>query len=680
MRKAIIIGTIAGVMTQGVVAEEAPLEIKIEGGSSTGPGTMETTPEALPPIMPLDDALRILPGVSGSRMGGHGTDLVIRGQGKTSINVLLDGAYVHGGCPNRMDPPLAYAPSESYDKITVIKGSQTVIYGSGGSGGSVILERETPRFFADEKFRAKATAGYRSNSNTGDASVDVAAGSEKGFARLLGSYMDAGNYKDGNGESVRSAFTESAGTAILGYTPDDHTRLELSYEAQRTRDVLFAGAGMDSPISDADTVRLKFEKRAIGGVLDAIKAEFYRADVEHVMDNYTLRKPANPMMLMRAPSTSDTTGGRIIVDVGDVNASGLWKLGVDVQNNERDAVRVNDFNGMLNSVLWPGADIDQAGLFAEYHRKVDDNNRFTGGLRYDRVTANASKADKDPMGMPMSPNQLYTIYYDDTTASKKTEHNWGGLLRWEHDFDSTNGYLYGGISRSVRTADATERFIASNAAMPSMRWVGNPDIDPEKSHQLDIGVVLENEKWDLDASIFYNNVDDFILRDRFHAPMNNATIYRNVDATLLGGELNLNYRWTNNWSSNFGLSYVYAQNDTDDRAIAQIPPLEFIASLDYGFSSWDLGGRVRGAAKQTRVDSDPLTGSGLDVQQTPAWAVLDLYGSYHFNNNTRLRFGVENVFDKNYAQHLNRSSAFDPLQVQVNEPGISAYVQLAAKF
>ena len=77
------------------------------------------------------DWLRDIPGVSGSRMGGHGIDPTIRGQSQTQLNILLDGAYVHGGCPNRMDPSTAYSPIESYDHITVMKGSQTVRYGSG---------------------------------------------------------------------------------------------------------------------------------------------------------------------------------------------------------------------------------------------------------------------------------------------------------------------------------------------------------------------------------------------------------------------------------------------------------------------------------------------------------------------------------------------------------------------
>jgi iron complex outermembrane receptor protein len=60
--------------------------------------------------------------------------------------------------------------------------------------------------------------------------------------------------------------------------------------------------------------------------------------------------------------------------------------------------------------------------------------------------------------------------------------------------------------------------------------------------------------------------------------------------------------------------------------------------------------------------------------------VLDLYGRYELNDNLTIDVGVDNVFDKNYAQHLNRSSSFDPTQVQVNEPGRSAWVAVSAYF
>ena len=577
-----------------------------------------------------------------------------------------------------MHPPTAYAPTTSYERIEVLRGVQTLAYGGGGPGGTILFERVTPRFDADDRFRGRADAGYRHNGDGWDVAADLAGGTSQGFLRVLASHSEADNYEDGGGNEVRSAFESTNGTVVLGYTPSDQTRLEFTYERDELRDELFAGAGMDSPKSDNDTYRLKFDTSEVGGFVDTLRAEVYRSEIDHVMDNYTLREPANPMMLMRAPSTSDTTGGRLVSELE--SGIGLWKIGIDFQNNDRDAIRVNDANDTLNSVLWPGVSIDQTGIFGELMHFFGNDDRLIAGLRYDRVRSDASKADVTPDMPPLSPNDLYAIYYDGAQARKRTEDNWGGLLRWERDVSQGWGTVYAGLSRTVRTADATERFIASNAMMPSGRWVGNPEIDPEKHHQIEVGLVTERDAWNLGASVFYNDVDDYILRDRFHQPDNNATIYRNVSATLIGGEISMAYRWTGNWTSNLGLAYVWAENDTDNRPIAQIPPFEAIASIDYTTSRWEGGARVRAAARQNRVDDDPMTGSGLDTGETPGWAVFDLYGRYRFDRGVSLDFGVDNLFDKEYAQHLNRASAFDPLQVQVNEPGVSAWVRLSAKF
>ena len=107
-----------------MVVEEAPL----------APDTTKIQMPAaeLDPALPSDagEALRSVVGVSGTRMGGHGIDPIIRGQNQTRLNILLDGAYIHGGCPNRMDPPTAYSAVETYDEVEVIKGFQSFVLAS----------------------------------------------------------------------------------------------------------------------------------------------------------------------------------------------------------------------------------------------------------------------------------------------------------------------------------------------------------------------------------------------------------------------------------------------------------------------------------------------------------------------------------------------------------------------
>ncbi len=632
------------------------------------------TDELTAPGRETGDLLRDMAGVSGSRIGGHGTDPVIRGLGQTRINVLLDGAFVHGACPNRMDPPTAYGPAAGYDRITLMRGVNTLEYG-GGPGGTVLLERDTQRFVDGEEMRARFHAGYRDNGATTDTAVDLAAGRPAGFVRVLGSWMDAEDYDDGGGNPVRSAFEERSATVIGGWTPSDETKLEISAEAQRLRDELFAGAGMDSPKSDNDILRLRYRTGSLGR-LSSLRTELSFSRVDHVMDNYTLREPANPMMLMRAPASSDTESGRIVGEIEQRRRR--WRFGLTVQNNTRDAIRVNDFNGMLNSLLWPDVEIDQSGVFGELHLDLAARRRVIGGLRYDHVRARAGRADERPDGPFLSPNALYAVYYGEIDGGRRrTEHNVGALLRYEHDLRLLPGTWYAGFSRSFRTADATERYIASNAGMPSRRWVGNPTLAPERHHQAELGLFLRRDGWDFDASLFHNDVADFILRDRFRRPGNNATVYRNIDARLWGGELNAGMDLSEGWRAELGLGYVRARNRDDDRPVAQTPPLEGTARLDYSAGRWQAGVQLRAAARQDRVDDDPLTGSGLDSGPTPGWSKVNLHARYSLGPKWRLDAGIDNLFDRQYAEHLNRSSAFDAEQVQVNEPGRSLWLRLS---
>jgi iron complex outermembrane receptor protein len=679
----------------------APLQaadpvILVEDTTLPAPATQTWLPEdiELAPVSDGGELLRDIPGLSGARMGGRGIDPIIRGQSQNRLNILLDGAYVHGGCPNRMDPPTAYSSMNSYDSITVIKGSQTVVYGGGGSGGTVLFERITPRFNAGETYRAEATAGYKSNSETKQYGADVAAGNQDWFVRGIVDYTDANNYEDGDGNTVRSAYTNKDGIAILGFTPDADTRLELSYEANREDDVLYAGSMMDAPYSDNDTTRLKFTTGNPVGPFAGVKAELYYSEIDHKMDNYSLRPPpANPMMKMETPSSSDTGGGRLSGDIHAGNGM-VWTVGADYQKNNRDADR---FSGAtlanLQSIIWPDAQLEQSGVFAEMARPLSDANKLKAGLRFDYVDASAGRADEDatvapPMnGTPAlirSPEDLYSSYYG-TRDTDNTEHNLGGFVTLEHMLDPGSA-VYATLSRTVRTADATERFIASDNSMANMIWVGNPDLDPEQHHQLELGYTRDAGAWDTAASVYYNDVSDYILRDRAHnqdgiLQGNNATIYRNVDAELYGFEMEAGIRWASYWSSRATLAYVHARNSDDSRPIAQMPPLNGTVSLEYTRGDWNLGGLVRAEARQDRVEDDPFTDSGQDAGKTPGWGTLDLFGRYEGAEHVSLAAGINNVFDRNYAYHVNSEpSPFDPNAVQVNEPGREYWLRLSASF
>ena len=637
------------------------------------------------PEVPMGDGADLLRGVAGvsvGRMGGHGQEPRIRGLGEGSLNVQVDGAFVHGGCPNRMDPPTSFATPNAFDEVTVIKGVQSLRFGPGGTAGTVLFQRNVPVFPEPTDWRAEIATAYGSWHKDPELGVDASLGVGKFFLRAQGGARTFDSYEDGNGETVRSAFESQHANLMLGYGKAETGQFELGIEAVRTDDALFAGAGMDSPEDAADTYRLKLRRSDPWIGLVDLRADLYYNAVDHLMDNYSLR-PLTAPMAMRVPSTSDTVGGRASAD-RKVSGGLTLSLGLEYQENERDALRYAGPNaemvGMLQSVMWPDATLGQGGLFLEGVQMLGQKSRVVLGGRFDRFTAQAAKADLKPAGMNRSANQLYNDYYglqaDDWSASE-----WSGLIRYER-FLKPQLTLFTGLSRSSRAADTTERYLGSNNMTPAMRWVGNPQLEPAKHNQLDLGLSSQSRTSTWSVTGFVDQADDFILRDRAHGQegilqSDNATIYRNVEARLIGLEAEGSYRIGSRLQLAGVASLVRGDNRTDDRPLAQIPPVEGWLQLDYSVDRWGAAGLFRWAAAQDRVDDDPMTGSGQDYGETPGYGLLDISGRYKILGSLSLYAGVDNVFNRTYANHLNRGNLFDPDPVRINEPGRTLWVRLA---
>lgn len=638
-----------------------------------------------PPARDAGELISRIPGVSAGRLGGHGSDISIRGMSEDRIAVISDGAYVFGGCPNRMDPPASSMMPMSGDSIAVRRGYQSVLDGPPAPAGTVSLERADSADFG-EGLSGNVEAGVESNGFQRYSSMQARAVENGSYIRGFLTGRRANNYEDGDGREVRSAFEQYGGGGEVGLRYGSNSLLSLSAEENRAVDVYFAGAGMDAPWTATDTYRLAVEHNfAEPGVLKGFEASVYGSFVDHVMDNYSLRTPG--MMTMRTDATSDTKGARFAGNFafGTMDVT----LGADYRRNDRDAVSYSSMMAAIppttiSNYTWPGMEIEDAGVFLETKAPLSKMTGITAGIRTDFISVKAAKADLLPGGMgAVSARTLYGTFYG-VTDTDREETNVSGLVRITHDFGGFSGWL--GASRAVRTADATERGMARAPAMGGGGWVGNPGLDPEKHHQVDLGVETVRTAWKTSASIWYDNVQDFISRDIARGQsgvlVNDgvSSIFRNVDAELAGIDLAAEWAFAPSWHLGGNIAYVYGENTTDGRPLYQIPPLSGEVELVYDVSEWSAGTRLRWAARQSRVDDSAATGSGLDVGETPAYAVIDIFGTWQLAERVRVQGGVANILDATYASHLNKANGFDPAVVQVNEPGRSAYLQVSFDF
>lgn len=656
-----------------VIAAEDGLVIEITSGLPQAKNKIqsEMTSVQASPSTDGGDLLKSLPGVSGIRMGGRAIDPIIRGQSQTQLNILLDGAYIHNACPNRMDPPTAYTSVDSYDQVTVIKGNRTVIYGSGGPGGTVLFERNWPTF--DEKgYKGDVSSSYHDNGERYELGADLAAGSDSGYLRFISHKASGNNYEDGNGDEVRSSYESQTNTLLAGLRLSSYTQLEASFEKAEEEDVLFAGAGMDSPFADADTTRFKFTHQFQSNTLQQMELELYRSEIEHLMDNFSLR-PAG-MMLRQAPSTSDTDGLRLVFDARLLDID--WKAGVDVQNNDRDA-ELQDGSGVVLRLLWPDAEIDQQGLFVEGKKAMGADDILKAGLRYDHVTAEANRRDEVNAGL--SPQQIWAMAGAPARAGEeKTENNIGGFASWTHRLNDQYT-LDSVLSRSVRTADATERYIARMTMASD--WIGNPELDPEKHHQLEVSLSNRQGDTSWSATGWYNRVDDYILRETVAAGMKPRDIYRNVSAEIYGAELEIKHMLNENWALGSSLVWTVGNNLDDDTSLSRISPLELTSSLNYTHENLKAGVVLRLVDQQNDIClSGSVNCGGQDVRETPGYGVVDAHMEYAFESGVTLLAGVDNLFDKAYTLHESRDDTVNPEPFQVAEPGRSVWLRVSKDF
>jgi iron complex outermembrane receptor protein len=664
---------VCSVATSALAAEppDPPenLEAVVVTAAPVSPLTFDTDPRLPRQPVPASDGadyLKTIPGFNSIRNGGSNGDPVLRGMFGSRLNVTTNEGSMPGACPARMDNPLSYVSPETYDRLVVVKGPQTVLWGPGASAGTVRFERDAERF--DEPGARMSGSLLGASHGRNDQVLEAAAGAPLGYARLTANRSDSDDYKDGDGERVPSRWSKWNADVAFGWTPDVDTLLEVS-AGTGDGEARYAGRGMDGAQFKRNSYALRLQKKNIGGALDALQASVFHNDADHVMDNYSLREP-NPTGSMPMPMASNvdrrTAGGRFAAtwkwDVAEVTAGADMQ---DSRHRQRNAMGRDAYRAQPWST---DARFGNIGVFSEATWARTERNRVVAGARVDRAEANDQRRTAGMMGMP-----------NPTAGVTRKETLPGGFLRFEQDAASAPLTWYAGIGHTERMPDYWELFSADmGPADASNAFEG---IDPEKTTQLDMGVQFRSGKMEAWVSAYAGRVDDFILftygEGGMMGPMSSVA---NVDARIHGGEAGVEYRPAQHWKLGATLAYAWGENRAQGTALPQMPPLETRMSLSYDNTRWSFGALLRAVAGQDRVAPGQGNVVGRDLGRGAGFAVFALNGGYRFSDKMQMTAGVDNVFDRNYSEHLNLAGSADfgyPAEpVRIDEPGRAAWLKL----
>ena len=168
--------------------------------------------------------------------------------------------------------------------------------------------------------------------------------------------------------------------------------------------------------------------------------------------------------------------------------------------------------------------LNKKALFAELVYQLNDSGKIASGYRLDHWQA----TDLRPMVgnmMSMKPNPSYNQERDDNLHSV--------FARYEHQLTDKPLTAYVGAGSTERFPDYWEMI-----AKESQMTVSAFNVAPEHTKQIDTGLLFADEKRQWSASVFYNQIDDFILVD-YRSMMKMLGFVRNIDASSYGRGIDL---------------------------------------------------------------------------------------------------------------------------------------------
>lgn len=275
--------------------------------------------------------------------------------------------------------------------------------------------------------------------------------------------------------------------------------------------------------------------------------------------------------------------------------------------------------------LIPDSEMSDFGLFALGQVDISENSQALIGVRYDSRSISSANILND-----------YSSF--------------NGSIGLKKDF--SNSTLRLNLSSGFRAPNLIELF-ADGVHHGSFQYKrGNINLSAETSLQTDFSFQINNDDSLLSFDLFYNSINDYIYLSPSSEFEDGFRVYNYLqqNAKLYGGEIHLNKQTSLSWLKYYSsIEYIFGES-SDGEALPFISPLTFnqVFNIDFG-NDYSLEIDFIVKAKQGRVS--------IFEEKTDGYTLLNLSGvweTYFLGNDLDVFWSVDNVFDREYYDHLSR--------------------------
>jgi iron complex outermembrane recepter protein len=496
----------------------------------------------------------------------------IRGMGETSVSsvlVLVDGIRINPA--DMAGPDLSTVTLDQIERIEILRGAGTVLYGNGAVGGVVNIITRCPE--GETRVNAKVEAGSFDTFNT-----TLSAGGSAGSLRLtgLGNFASSDGYRE-NGKfdnqhvDVKAAVDLSDNSVLQG-------KLQVHQDAYGFPGPLTKDQFQQNPRQSMDTTGSDGKTRSdmIGVGLDT-----YIGDAWHFSGLFTSTERENRWVQLNTP-------GRIHERSYEFNFKTQWQKQLAGHSNE-----------LSLGFDYRQTDYDQTTSFASKPYQQDSYGLFL----MDKVTLHDQWVVQAGSRVHRYDNEMKTS--GEQTQFDATDFT-AGLIYLISPTPHIKGSLFINYAESFRIPDIDELGFATE------------DIRPQSGVHWDAGVKLVyNNRAELSLTRFYIRIEDEIWFD----PLNYINTNYDEPTSRRGAELAIRfypYKKLRLWGL---FSYTEAVFEDSKTTLPTVPNHKASAGVHWAPCAW-----LHGAAAYSYVGNRPQGGdpsAGTDYQNMPSYQTLD---------------------------------------------------------
>lgn len=634
----------------------------------------------------LNDTLKNQFYVSYKQAGSYNSEPYIRGRGTNGVPVYLEGLRLnaaHSDSSNLVN-------MIDVQEVDVYRGANGATVGMGAMSGAVVVKFKEPQFSSGDDVQATSFINAQTDLfSTRGYSTAIGTTLYNQYFNLSasGGVTNFNNYDDGNGDEVLHSQTDSSNynLALAVKTGDDsyiYGRFMRDLSSSQDPMSRYQSGGTwyytDHPNDDAKTYFVGFRKGEWYGLSD-IDVQLFKNDLHY--DINTLKEASNPnnQELYRE---SNTKGGKIsakkVLDEHQTLSFASSYSKMEITNG------VRNWTGSAWS-NWMSAFGITGGDYKDLSLQIADDIKYGQAfynltLGYDNVqrnvTSNVNTAKLSTLYSASTYNAIASMIQKINTDEDDNLLSVSAKAGYEFS-KAFVPYI------KVSTAERTPYFNEAYGNNPSNgSQIPNQTLQNEKVWDVDLGFDGEYEKLYYSAALYYQKYSDYIeLIKTGYVTTAGLPVkqYTNLDdAVIYGAEAMLGYKITPKIFAEASYLYTYGQNKDNDTPLAFIAPQKLTLSLSQKQQkglSWRL--------EEVIVDDQSRISSVNGEVATPGYALTNASISYGFSKigvlkNAVVSFELNNIFDKDYREHLDKVSS--TAWYLVDEPGINGVLSLKATF